>query len=248
MEPVFRTLEIAAKSVVAATGTRINYEGLEHIPTTGGAVIAINHTGYVDFLPAGLAATHRKRRIRFMLKAEARKIPVVGFLIKGTRAIPVDRSAGGEAYPIAVESLRAGQLVGVYPEATISRSFELKDFKTGVARMALDAQVPIIPVIVWGVHRVWTKDHPKILGRKKIPVTVRVGAPIPATGSVERVLTELREVMTEQLHAVQRDYPHPEGAYWVPHRMGGGAPTLEEAQVLDKAELAERARKSAEGR
>jgi len=248
MEPVFRTLEAAAKSVVVATGARIDYQGLEHIPTDGGAVVAINHTSYVDFLPAGLAATRRKRRVRFMLKAEVQKNPVVGFLIKRARLIPVDRSAGGDSYPVAVQHLREGELVGVYPEATISRSFELKDFKTGVARMALEAGVPIVPLVVWGAHRVWTKDHQKRLGRNKIPITVRVGAPIMPTGTVDELLTELRDAMTEQLYAVQEDYPHPPGAYWVPHRLGGGAPTLAEAEVLDKAELAERARKSVEGR
>lgn len=240
MEPVFRGIEIAAKAVVVATGTRITYQGLEHIPDTGGAVIAINHTAYVDFLPAGLAATHRRRRVRFMLKAEVQQVPMGNFLVKRAGLIPVDRSSGGDAYPIAVERLRAGELVGVYPEATISRSFELKEFKTGVARMALDAQVPIIPVIVWGVHRVWTKDHPKRLGRKKIPVIVRVGAPIAAAGPVAEVMAMLQQTMTDQLHAVQEEYPHPAGEYWVPRRLGGGAPTPEEAEVLEKAERARR--------
>ena len=73
---------------------------------------------------------------------------------------------------VAVERLRAGELVGVYPEATISRSFELKEFKSGAARMARDADVPIIPMIVWGAQRMWTKDHPRNMGRKKIPITV----------------------------------------------------------------------------
>lgn len=240
MEPVFRGIEIAAKAVVVATGTRITYQGLEHIPDNGGAVIAINHTAYVDFLPAGLAATHRRRRVRFMLKAEVQQVPMGNFLVKRAGLIPVDRSSGGDAYPIAVERLRAGELVGVYPEATISRSFELKEFKTGVARMALDAQVPIIPVIVWGVHRVWTKDHPKRLGRKKIPVIVRVGAPIAAAGPVAEVMAMLQQTMTDQLHAVQEEYPHPAGEYWVPRRLGGGAPTPEEAEVLEKAERARR--------
>ncbi|MEZ0052747.1 1-acyl-sn-glycerol-3-phosphate acyltransferase [Mycobacterium sp. MAA66] len=248
MEPVFRSLEIAVKSAVAATGTRITYQGLKHIPARGGAVIAINHTSYVDFMPAALAATHCRRRIRFMLKMEVQKIPVVGFVVRRARVIPVDRSAGGDAYPVAVKRLRAGELVGVYPEATISRSFELKAFKSGAARMALDAGVPIIPVIVWGVHRVWTKDHPKRLGRRKIPVTVRVGTPIPPVGSVDDLLDVLRDTMTDQLHAVQQEYPHPADAYWVPNRLGGGAPTPAEAEVLDKAEWAERARKSAGGR
>ncbi len=81
--------------------------------------------------------------------------------------------------------LQAGELVGLMPEATISRSFELKEFKTGAARMALEAGVPMIPLIVWGAQRIWTKDHPRNVGRKKIPVIVAAGKPLapPATSS-----------------------------------------------------------------
>src|SRR6516164_9393591 len=165
-EPVFRALEIAARLVVLATGTRITFGGEENIPDRGGAVIAINHTSYVDFLPAALAVHRRHRRLRF--------------LIKHTRTIPVDRHAGADAYAVAVRQLREGDLVGVYPEATISRSFELKEFKTGAARMAWEADVPIIPVIVWGAQRIWTKDHPRNIGRKKLPISVQVGAPLHA--------------------------------------------------------------------
>jgi hypothetical protein len=56
----------------------------------------------------------------------------------------------------------------------------------------------------------------------------------------------LRESMTALLHKAQADYPHPDGAYWVPHRLGGSAPTMDEAKALEEAELAERARKRAE--
>ncbi|MHA3018795.1 lysophospholipid acyltransferase family protein [Mycobacterium sp. BMJ-28] len=243
MEPVFRSLEIAGKAAMRATGTRLDFQGLEHIPTSGGAVIAINHTSYVDFLPAALAATARNRRMRFMIKAEMQHVRGVNFLITHAGTIPVDRSAGGHAYPVAVDRLRAGELVGVYPEATISRSFELKDFKTGAARMALDARVPIIPLIVWGVHRVWTKDHPKALGRNNIPVTVTAGPALAGQGGVDRIMADLRREMETLLHRVQEAYPHPAGAYWVPRRLGGGAPSPEEAKRLDKAELAERGRK-----
>ena len=145
------------------------------------------------------------------------------------------------------ERLRAGEIVGVYPEATISRSFELKEFKTGAARMALEAQVPIVPLIVWGAQRLWTKDHPKSLGRNKIPITVSVGEPIAADrDTAEQLDAAMRESMTALLHRVQEEYPHPAGAYWVPRRLGGSAPTMAEAKVLDEAELAERARKRAE--
>jgi 1-acyl-sn-glycerol-3-phosphate acyltransferase len=145
-----------------------------------------------------------------------------------------------------VERLRAGELVAVYPEATISRSFELKEFKTGAARMAVEAQVPIIPLIVWGAQRRWTKDHPRKLGRAKIPIIVKAGEPVAPAETVERTDAAMREAMTTLLHGVQQSYEHPGGAYWVPRRMGGSAPTMAEAKVLDERELAERARKQAE--
>ncbi len=242
MEPVFRMLEIAGRTAVRATGTRITYQGLEHIPAAGGAVVSINHTGYVDFLPAALAAMYRGRRMRFMIKAEMQDVKVVDFLIRHSKTIPVDRRAGADAYEVAVRHLRAGEIVGVYPEATISRSFELKDFKSGAVRMAQVAQVPVVPLIVWGAQRIWTKDHPKNLGRNKIPITVAVGPGFEPVDSVAAATAALREHMTALLHDVQRDYPHPAGEYWVPHRLGGSAPTMEEARLIEEAELNERRR------
>jgi 1-acyl-sn-glycerol-3-phosphate acyltransferase len=243
MEPVFRTLEIAAKALVSATGSKIIYQGLENIPGTGGAVIAINHTSYVDWLPAALAAHARGRRIRYMIKSEMQQVKVVDFLIKHTKTIPVDRGFGAHAYAEAVRLLRAGEVVGLMPEATISRSFELKEFKTGTARMALDAEVPIIPLIVWGAQRIWTKDHPRAIGRRKIPVTVAAGPPLSPTGDAEQLDGALREGMTSLLHRVQEEYPHPEGAFWVPRRLGGSAPTVAEAKIIEDTEKGERTRK-----
>ena len=123
----------------------------------------------------------------------------------------------------------------------------LKEFKSGSARMAVEAQVPIIPMIVWGTQRIWTKDHPKNLGRNKIPIVVRIGKALPATGTPAELDVALRTAMIEILHDVQERYPHPAGAYWVPHRLGGGAPTPVEAIRLDEAESSERARRAAQG-
>jgi 1-acyl-sn-glycerol-3-phosphate acyltransferase len=250
MEPVFRTLEIAAKALVLATGTKITYQDLENIPRTGGAVIAINHTSYVDWLPAALAVHYRGRRIRYLIKAEMQQVKIVNFLIRHTKTVPVNRGAGAEAYADAVRLLRTGEVVGVMPEATISRSFELKDFKAGEARMALDASVPMVPLIVWGAQRIWTKDHPRNVGRKKIPVIVAAGRPLAPAGDVEHLDAALRDEMTSLLHRVQEEYPHPGGAFWVPRRLGGSAPTVAEAKVLqdteNKKRKAERARKRAE--
>ena len=240
VEPTFRALEITAQLVVMATGTRITYRGVENIPARGGAVIAINHTSYVDFLPAALAIHRRRRRLRFMIKTEMQRVRVVKFLIKRTKTIPVDRDAGAGAYAVAVQRLREGELVGVYPEATISRSFELKEFKTGAARMALEADVPIVPMIVWGAQRIWTKDHPRHIGRHKLPVTVQVGPPLRAAQDTVRTNAALRDSMTALLQRAQQEYPHPPGAYWVPRRLGGAAPTLAEAAQIEADEAAAR--------
>ncbi|EUA04226.1 acyltransferase family protein [Mycobacterium kansasii 824] len=90
-EPTYRTLEILAKLLVLATGTRITYLGVENVPARGGAVVVVNHTSYVDWLPAALAMNRRRRRMRYMIKAEMQRVKAVNFLIKRTRTIPVDR-------------------------------------------------------------------------------------------------------------------------------------------------------------
>lgn len=242
-EPFFRFMEFFVPSVVALNGNKITYEGLENIPARGGALITLNHTSYVDWIPASLAALERKRRLRFMIKAEMQDVKAVNYVIKHTQLIPVDRSLGHEAYAVAVQRLREGELVGLHPEATISRSFELREFKTGAARMAIEAQVPIIPMIVWGAHRIWPKDHPKKLFRNKVPIAVRIGAPMWPQGDLDQFNGALRNVMNKMLYQVQEEYPHPEGEYWVPRRLGGSAPTPDESREFRIAELAERMQK-----
>lgn len=242
-EPVFRMLEYLVPSAMALNGNKITYHGLENIPASGGAIIALNHTSYVDWIPASLAAKERKRRLRFMIKAEMQDVKAVNYIIKHIQLIPVDRTLGSEAYAVAVQRLREGELVGVHPEATISRSFELRAFKTGAARMAIEANVPIIPMIVWGAHRIWPKDHPKKLFRGKVPITAAIGPPLYPSGTPEQFNDTLRQAMNAMLYWVQEQYPHPEGEYWVPRRLGGSAPTPEQSREFRIAELAERAAK-----
>jgi 1-acyl-sn-glycerol-3-phosphate acyltransferase len=242
-EPFFRMMEMVVPPVVAANGIKIAFHGLENIPEQGGALIALNHTSYVDWLPASMAAYQRRRRLRFMIKAEMQDVRAANYVIRHAKLIPVDRRVGADAYAVAVQRLSDGELIGLHPEATISRSYELRPFKTGAARMALEAQVPIIPLIVWGAHRIWPKDHPKRLFRTNVPIMVTAGAALPATGNVEHLNDELRRRMNSLLYQVQEEYPHPAGAFWVPRRLGGSAPTPDESKGLRAAELAERARK-----
>jgi 1-acyl-sn-glycerol-3-phosphate acyltransferase len=242
-EPFFRLAEIVVSTGVAMNGTKLNFEGLENIPARGGALIALNHTSYLDWMPASLAAKERKRRLRFMIKAEMADVKAVNFVIKHCQLIPVDRRMGHDAYAVAVQRLQEGELVGVHPEATISRSYELREFKTGAARMAVQAQVPIIPMVVWGAHRIWPKDHPKKLLRNKIPITVAAGPPLPPQGTAEQLNVALRQAINAILYRVQEEYPHPEGEFWVPRRLGGSAPSQDVSQQLRIAELAERLKK-----
>ncbi|MCV7110359.1 1-acyl-sn-glycerol-3-phosphate acyltransferase, partial [Mycolicibacterium setense] len=81
-EPFFRMMEVLVPSIVAANGNKITYYGLENIPDRGGALIALNHTSYVDWVPASIAAKERKRRLRFMIKAEMQEVRSVNYVIK----------------------------------------------------------------------------------------------------------------------------------------------------------------------
>ncbi|OZE40223.1 MULTISPECIES: 1-acyl-sn-glycerol-3-phosphate acyltransferase [unclassified Rhodococcus (in: high G+C Gram-positive bacteria)] len=246
MEPVYRSVIGIARAVFAFEGLKFDVKGEEHIPATGGAVIAVNHTGYMDFTYAGLPPRRVKRYIRFMAKKEVFDNKISGPIMRSLRHIPVDRGAGAESYKAAVESLRNGELVGVYPEATISRSFEIKEFKSGAARMAIEAGAPIIPTVIWGAQRVWTKGYPKRLGRTNTPISIAVGEPLPPVGPPNELTEKLRTVMQKMLLELQENYHHEPGAYWVPARLGGSAPTLEEADKLDAQDLAARAAKRAE--
>ena len=238
-----------AKAAFKVLGQRFQLSGTEHVPRKGGVLLAINHTGYVDFIYAGLGAHPSRRLVRFMIKREAMDKPGVGHLLRSFHHIRVDRSAGEQSMRDAVDYLKAGEAVGIYPEATISRSFEIKELKTGAVRIAAEAGVPLLPVIVWGAHRLMTKDHPKDFSRSRKTIAVKVGAPLHPTGEDPVAETEqLRTAMARLLDEVIEDYPaaeKPPGAWWMPARFGGSAPTPEAAARMDAEEKTARARRKA---
>jgi 1-acyl-sn-glycerol-3-phosphate acyltransferase len=144
-----------------------------------------------------------------------------------------------------VEFLRAGEAVGIFPEATISRAMELKEFKTGAVRIAAEAGVPVVPVALWGTQRMMTKDHPRDFSRGT-PIVIRVGEPLHPTGEdpvaeTAELRTEMARLLDEAIAAYPED-EQPRGSWWLPASYGGSAPTLEEAARLDAEEKARRAR------
>ncbi|MEO6019927.1 MAG: lysophospholipid acyltransferase family protein, partial [Knoellia sp.] len=252
MEPVYTPVINTARLVFAAQGLKFRIEGEDNVPLTGGAVMAINHTGYFDFTYAGLAALKSKRLVRFMAKKSIFSHRVAGPLMRGMKHIPVDRKDGRGSFNRAVQSLKDGEIVGVFPEATMSRSFELKEFKPGAVRMAQEAGVPILPTTLWGSHRVWSKNTPKHLGRSKIPIFITVGEPMFIAAGENRIeATErLRVLMEAQLTAQQAAYPPLTGddLIFQPARLGGKAPTREAAAVEDNHDMTRTVDKFNKGR
>jgi len=228
-----------AKAGFRVLGLRFQLRGTDHVPRTGGALLALNHVSYIDFVLGGFAAQDSKRLVRFMAKKEIFDHPLAGPLMRSLHHISVDRADGLASYDEGVRHLRMGQVVGIFPEATISRSFELKEFKTGAARMAAAAGVPLVPAVLWGTQRIKTKDHPQDFSRGKT-IAIAVGEPLHPTGADPVGDTaELKSRMATLLDETIRAYPadeQPPGSWWLPASYGGSAPTLAVAAQMDAEE------------
>jgi 1-acyl-sn-glycerol-3-phosphate acyltransferase len=239
-ELVYRPVIGAALGLFKALDLKIDTQGSENIPRTGGAVLVSNHISYLDFIFDGLVTLPQKRLVRFMAKESVFRHKISGPLMRGMKHIPVDRKQGEDAYRHALASLRSGEIIGVFPEATISESFTLKSFKSGAARLAQEAGVPLIPMALWGTQRLWTKGKPRNFKRNHIPVTIRVGEPMaaPADEYAGAITRRLRGRVQELLEAAQRAYPvrpkSPEDTWWVPAHLGGTAPTAEQVREAER--------------
>jgi 1-acyl-sn-glycerol-3-phosphate acyltransferase len=222
---VYPPVIASAKMAFAAMGLRLDLQGGEHVPTVGGAVLASNHVSHVDFIFAGLGARPSRRLVRFMAKESIFTNRVAGPLMRGMHHICVDRSAGAESFAVALSMLRAGEVVGVFPEATISRSFQPKEFKTGAARLAQEAGVPLIPLGLWGTQRLMTYDERSSLKQRGVPIAIRVGPPVETGGSVDDVTLRLHDAVVAQVDAARAGYPDDgAGQWWQPADLGGTAP------------------------
>jgi hypothetical protein len=147
--------------------------------------------------------------------------------------ISVDRESGAASFVTTLRALRSGEIIGIFPEGTISRSFEIEHLKTGAVRLAIGAGVPIVPAAIWGSQRIITKRRKPDFSRSRHPIMVTFGEPIflPKGSDVAESEAMLRARMLELLHGVQAKYPDEHsGQWWAPARLGGTAITSEDLQ------------------
>lgn len=245
-EPVYSGAIALGRALFGFWRLRVTTVGLSNIPDTGGAVVAMTHFGYFEFaLVEWMTWRHNRRRIRFMAKKEAFASPVIGALLRSMRHIRVDRQAGAAAYADAVAALQRGELIGVFPEAGVSASMTVRELKSGAARLAAEAGVPLIPVSIWGGQRLMTKGHStRFFERFGVPVSFTFGEPIAvaADADIGAVTAVLRSTLQGMVDREQDEYPvDGTGQWWHPRNRGGTAPTPEEAAI---AEQQRRRRKS----
>lgn len=241
-EPFFRMMEILVPSIVAANGNKITFEGLENIPERGGALIALNHTSYVDWVPASIAAHHRRRRLRFMIKAEMQDVRAVNYVIKHAQLIPVDRSVGADAYAVAVQRLRAGNSLGYtrgdYQPQPRTARVQDRSGPDGAGGAGADYS-----------HDRLGRAPDLAQGSSKEPVpqqdSDRRGDRIAGAAGGQCRAAQCRAAPSDECDSLPRTggVSTSQGEHWVPRRLGGGAPTVEESRQLRIAELAKRRQK-----
>ncbi len=182
---------------------KFDVQGLEHVPDTGGAILCPNHTSVLDsfFVPAVLP-----RRVTYVGKAEYMDDWKTRKLFPALGMIPIDREGGDaaeRALATAQRILESGQLFGIYPEGTRSRNGDLHRGHTGPARLALRANVPIIPIGISGAREVMPPDarFPKL----RMPVTIKFGRPISVARYLDRAGDHLvlRQIIDEVMYEIR---------------------------------------------
>jgi 1-acyl-sn-glycerol-3-phosphate acyltransferase len=249
---VYPIVVAAAKTWFRLGDVRIEMTGTEHIPQEGGVLVAVNHLSFVDYVMAGYPGVARGRLTRFMAKKEVFDHPVGGPVMRSLHHIAIDRTDGRAGLDEARRYLDAGELVGIFPEGTISRSLLIQPLKTGAVRIAADAGVPLVPIVLWGTQRFLTKGKPRDFGRHKT-VGIEVGEPMHPTpaDNANALTAELQDRMETMLDRLIHLHPadeQPPGSWWLPASYGGSAPTPEEATALYAEERRLRAQKKAQKR
>jgi putative phosphoserine phosphatase/1-acylglycerol-3-phosphate O-acyltransferase len=170
---------------IVTPNARIEFDGLEHIPASGPAIVVFNHRSYFDPIVMGLVIAKTGRNVRGLGKKEVFDVPIVGRILKASGGIRVDRGTGSdEPLEAAIAAVEAGELLMIAPEGTIPRGPAFFDpvlkGRWGAARIAAATGAPVIPVGLWGTEKVWPRSArlPKISLTDRPLVTVSVGPPV----------------------------------------------------------------------
>lgn len=220
--------------------TRPSWRGGEHLPATGGAVLVANHASHLDPLTFTHFVHEHGRVPRYLAKAALFDVFFVGAVLRGSGQIPVRRltADASAAFDAAVQAVKEGKLVVVYPEGTLTRDPGLWPMagKTGAARIALAAGAPVIPAAQWGAHRIlypyakrprlWPPARVEVLAGPPVDLDEFRDHPITPEllhAATERIMdtvtTLLEEIRQEKAPAVRYD-PRRSGVRQIgnPHR------------------------------
>jgi 1-acyl-sn-glycerol-3-phosphate acyltransferase len=183
--------------------TKRDWRGDEHLPASGGFVLAPNHLSYLDPFLFGHWLVDHDIPPRFLVKDPLFKVPVIGRLLRAARQIPVYRGTGAAADSLraATDAVAAGGIIAIYPEGTMTRDpagWPMSG-RDGAVRTALATGAPLVPVAQWGPQAImWPyKREFRLLPRKTMHV--RVGAPIDLAGLGPDASVEQIHVATERL-------------------------------------------------
>jgi 1-acyl-sn-glycerol-3-phosphate acyltransferase len=226
--------------LVAAT--KRDWTGMEHIPASGGAIIAVNHMSEFDPFVVAHYVYDAGRWPQFLAKDSLFRIPVLGGVIKAIRQIPVARGTidASKALNAAVSAVGRGEVVIIYPEGTTPKKGDLwpERGKTGIARLWLQTGVPVIPVATWGAHQVFDPRERKLHLGLNTPVTVRAGKPIdlskygglpPTSVNLYAITDEIMSVLRRMVGEIRGETP-PEPA----RRANGSANAAPSAEPVDE--------------
>jgi 1-acyl-sn-glycerol-3-phosphate acyltransferase len=175
-------------------GTKRKWIDGEKIPATGGCVVAVNHISHLDPMTLGFFLYDHGRLVRYLAKDALFRTPVLKYIVKDAGQIPVRRMSDGaaSAFDAAVEAVHQGELIGVYPEGTITKDpdgWPMRG-KTGAARIALTTGCPVIPVGQWGAQEILPAYtvRPHVFPRKT--TAYKVGDPVDLDDLRDKPLTE----------------------------------------------------------
>lgn len=186
--------------------TKRDWRGAEHLPADGGIIVAANHVSEIDPLVIGHFLYEHGRAPRFLAKSELFRKPPLKWILEGARQIPVRRNTADASAALApaVEALRSGECVLIYPEGSATRDPQMWPMKarTGIARLALLSGAPVVPIAQWGAQQIlpYKSRRPTLFPRRTMRVLV--GPPVDLSGYVGRPLSA--EVLRDATDVVMR--------------------------------------------